>query len=299
MLNIAKTVKVGLSKLVDVPCMVGFFKPVILLPFTLATYLSAEEIEAILLHELAHVRRNDYLINLPQQVISILLFFNPCTQLINRIINEERENCCDDMVVKTTSNPLTYAKALFKLEQTRENDLQLAMSAIGKKYYLFNRIERIMKTKKQTRSLRPALLAMLILPIGIGCIALLNPQIAQGKISIKAISPAISSLLADTGHKNSAKKQQHLTKTRVHKKSPGSNGENGYNSAEADRKLQELSADVERNSEELNKYYGSDAFKATSRQMELIGKEMEEIYNNPQIKKLQEEMGKASAGFSK
>jgi bla regulator protein blaR1 len=297
MLNIAKGVKVGLSRLVDVPCMVGFFKPVVLLPFTLATYLSPEEIEAILLHELAHIKRNDYLINLLQQVISILLFFNPCTQLINRIINEERENCCDDMVIKTTSNPLTYAKALFKLEETRRNDVHLAMSAIGKKYHLFNRIERIMKTKKQLPSLRPALLAMLILTIGIGCVALLSPQIAQGKISIKAISPALSNLLSDTTHKKPAKKQQHLSKTHLHKKS--SNGEAAYNSTEADEKLQALSADVEKNSEELSKFYGSDAFKATSEQMEQLGKEMQEFYNNPEIKRLQEEMGQASANFSK
>ena len=191
MLGIGKSVKVGLSKLVDGPCMAGYFKPVILLPFSLATYLSADEIEAVLLHELAHIKRNDYLINLLQQVIAILLFFNPCAQLINRIINEERENSCDDLVVNTTSKPLAYAKALLKLEETRENDLQLAMSAIGKKYYLLNRIERIMKTKKTTPGIRPALAAMLILTISIGAIALLNPEIAQGKISVKAISPVI------------------------------------------------------------------------------------------------------------
>ena len=109
--------------MVDVPCMMGYFKPVILLPFTLSTYLSAEEVEAILLHELAHIKRGDYLVNLLQQVIGILLFFNPCMLLINKIINEERENCCDDLVVEATASPLIYAKALFKLEQTRENTL--------------------------------------------------------------------------------------------------------------------------------------------------------------------------------
>ena len=88
MFNIGKKVKVGLSKLVDVPCMVGYFKPVILLPFTLATYLSAEEIEAILLHELAHIKRNDYLINLLQQVIaycySLILVHNSLTVSLTR-----------------------------------------------------------------------------------------------------------------------------------------------------------------------------------------------------------------------
>ena len=125
-LDIDHRVKVGISKLVDVPCMVGYFKPIILLPFMLSTYLSAEEIEAILLHELAHIKRNDYLVNLLQQVISTLLFFNPCAQLINRIINEERENCCDDLVIQSTPSPVVYAKALLKLEQTRENNMRMA-----------------------------------------------------------------------------------------------------------------------------------------------------------------------------
>jgi len=299
MLGIDKSVKIGLSGLVDIPCMTGYFKPVILLPFTLATYLSAKEIEAILLHELAHIKRNDYLINLLQQVIAILLFFNPCIQLINRIINEERENCCDDQVVDATANPLIYAKALLKLEQTRQSDQQLSLAATGKKYHLLNRIERIMKTKKETTGIRPALLAMLILTIGIGCITLLNPQIAEGKISIKSISPVISTLLTDTTNKAVLKKPKHLAKNQAAKKASHLSGQYYYNSAEANKKLEELSAEVQRNSEELSKYYNSEEFKATQRELEQKGKEMQEFYNNPALKKLQEEMGKASGGFSK
>src|SRR6202012_5849428 len=201
MLNITDKVRFGLSKLVDAPCMMGYFKPVILLPFTLSTYLSAEEIEIIILHELAHIKRNDYLINLAQQAMSVMLFFNPFAQLINRIINKERENSCDDIVIEATQKPLVYAHALLKLEQTRQHDQQLALAATGKKYHLLNRIERIMKTKKQIPSLRPALLATLILTISTCCIALLNPQIAQGKVSVKAIAPIIEHMLADTGKK--------------------------------------------------------------------------------------------------
>src|SRR6202012_1723252 len=136
-------------------------------PFNITNYLSAEEIEAILLHELAHIKRHDYLVNIAQQVIGILLFFNPCTLLINKIINEERENCCDDLVVKATADPVIYAKDLLKLEQNRQSDWQLALAATGKKYHLLNRIERIMKTKTTNTSLRPALLATLIFTVSI------------------------------------------------------------------------------------------------------------------------------------
>lgn len=292
-LNITKKIIVGLHQMIDVPCMVGFFKPVILLPFSLATYLSPAEIEAILLHELAHIKRNDYLVNAAQQVISLLLFFNPCTQLINRIINEERENCCDDLVVKATADPIIYAKALLKLEQNRQNDWKQALAATGKKYHLLNRIERIMKTKKQTTSMRPALTAMLILTAGIGLVTLLSPQIAHGKISVKALSPAIHKLLADTNKNAPAKPPHQLNaKTNHPYKKTTYNGIN-------DKKLEELTADINKHSRALSKYYSSSAFKTAQEELEKKGKEMQELYNSDSMKKMQDEIAKASADFAK
>jgi beta-lactamase regulating signal transducer with metallopeptidase domain len=307
MLNISKKVKTGFSKLVDVPCMVGYFKPVILLPFSLVTYLSTEEIEAILLHELAHIKRNDYLVNMIQQVISILLFFNPCAQLINKIINEERENCCDDLVVKATADPIIYAKALLKLEQTRQNDWQLALAATGKKYHLLNRIERIMKTKKQIPSLRPTLLAMLILTVGIGAMALLKPEVAQGKISVKAITPIIEHLLADTGRKAAAKKavhlQAHTTKKAVHKTHQANvdadNDEMKYADDNNDNKMAALTAEIQKHSQAISAYYQSAEFKEAQRKLEEDGKSIQDFYNRPDLKKIQEELQEASHNYSK
>jgi bla regulator protein BlaR1 len=307
-LNIHKNVKVGLSRLVDVPCMVGYFKPVILLPFALATYLSTDEIEAILLHELAHIKRNDYLVNILQQVISILLFFNPCALLINKIINEERENCCDDLVVKATADPIIYAKALLKLEQTRQNDWQLALAATGNKYQLLNRIERIMKTKKQLPSLRPTLLALLILTMGIGAMALLKPEVAQGKISVKALTPMIKEMLADTGRKAAVKKSAHLqahsAKKAAHAvKRNSDNDDNSYaysySDEDGDKKMQALSAEIQRLSQAVTGYYQSDAFKQTQRELEENGKAIQDFYNRPELKKLQEELSNASHNYSK
>jgi len=309
MLNIPKNVKVGLSKLVDVPCMVGYFKPVILLPLALATYLSTEEIEAILLHELAHIKRNDYLVNMLQQVISILLFFNPCALLINKIINEERENCCDDLVVKATADPIIYAKALLKLEQTRQNDWQLALAATGKKYQLLNRIERIMKTKKQLPSLRPTLLAMLILTMGICAMALLKPEVAQGKISVKALTPIINELLADTGRKVAVKKSTHLrahsAKKVAHAVKRNDDSDNNdsytdnYANEDGDKKMQALSAEIQRHSQAVTAYYQSDEFKKAQHELEENGKVIQDFYNRPELKKLQEELSNASHDYSK
>ncbi|MGZ3776930.1 MAG: M56 family metallopeptidase, partial [Mucilaginibacter sp.] len=131
MLDIERRVSFGLSTLVDVPCVFGYVKPFILLPASIATSLSTEEIEAILLHELAHIKRNDYLVNLIQQAMQVLLFFNPFAQLIGRIINRERENACDDIVIESTKKPIVYAHALLKLEQSRTQQWQIALAATG------------------------------------------------------------------------------------------------------------------------------------------------------------------------
>jgi len=318
MLNIDQKVKIGLSKLVDVPCMVGYFKPVILLPFILSTYLGAEEIEAVLLHELAHIKRNDYLVNLLQQVVATLLFFNPCALLINKFINEERENCCDDLVVQATPSPIIYAKALLKLEQTRENNFRMAMSATGKKYQLLNRIERIMKTKKTIPSIRPALLAMLIITAGIGLIALLNPKIAKGKISIKAINPVIVNLLADTAHKtkvvkksataNIYKKPKAVVKADKedkkvyaynYNKNRNFNFDFNFNGNNNDPELQKLSDEINKYGDAINKYYESPEYKKNADDLEAKGKELQAFFDKPELKKLQEEENRLSDDLNK
>jgi bla regulator protein BlaR1 len=306
MLNISKKVKIGVSKLVDVPCMMGYFKPVILLPFTLSTNLSTEEIGAIILHELAHIKRNDYLINLAQQTMSVLLFFNPFAQLINRTINKERENSCDDLVIEATQKPLVYAHALLKLEQTRQHEWQLALAATGKKYHLLNRIERIMKTKKPIGNARHILLAIVLLTASITGLAWLNPAIANGKISINKIKPIIADLFGDTTtHKKTTKTQKVATTKKPAKKHSTTIYKNGksytYNDSESfnDAQLEKLSAEVSKYGEEVSKYYESPAFKKYQEEMELKGKAIQDFYDKPELKELQEKMEKISADFQK
>jgi bla regulator protein BlaR1 len=321
-LNITQKVKVGFSHLVDVPCIVGYFKPVILLPFTLSTYLGSEEIEAILMHELAHIKRNDYIINLLQQVITTLLFFNPCVLLINKIIGEERENSCDDLVVDATQNPVMYAKALFKLEQNRQNELRLALAVTGKKYHLLNRIERIMKTKKQIPSVRPTLVAMLILTLSICSLALFNPEIAQGKISVKAFTPAvIKNLLAtDTIPAKKAVKAQKALKAKTkaeiyatnervkakikEEKATKFNYNNNknyayrYNIGMDDPELERLSKEVEKHADAVSKHYDSPEFKAQSEQMSKLGDEVSAFYDSDKIKQATAAQEKSAAQFN-
>jgi bla regulator protein blaR1 len=198
-LNLKTKVDAAFSEWVDVPCVTGFFKPIILLPISISCYLNTEEVEAILLHELAHVKRNDYLHNFIQQVIGIMLFFNPFARLISKVISEEREHSCDDLVIETTSRPFIYAQTLLKLEENKQYQWQLALAATGKrKFELLNRIERIMKTKKHSINIRPVLVTVLALTFGITSIAWLNPKVEDGKLKVKNLDPAIKMLTAFT-----------------------------------------------------------------------------------------------------
>lgn len=210
-LHIYKPVSIGISDGVDVACIVGYIKPILLLPVSFTTHLSAAEVEAILLHELSHIRNNDYLLNLIQQFIIALLFFNPFTHLINRIISKERENRCDDMVIKITGNPLTYAQALLKLEENRYADLKLALAATSKKYHLLNRVERMMKSPKPMRNARPSLLSMLLFIALIFVFFSLKAMPKTGFTLSGKITGAASGTYASLNYLNSEGKPVHDT----------------------------------------------------------------------------------------
>jgi bla regulator protein blaR1 len=134
-------VKLLESSLVDVPTMIGWLRPAILWPPALLVGLSVEQFEALLAHELAHVRRHDYLANLIQTAIETLLFYHPAVWWLSRRIRHERECCCDDLAVAACGNRLSYARALATLEELRPSARQLVLAADGGR--LLARIRRI------------------------------------------------------------------------------------------------------------------------------------------------------------
>jgi bla regulator protein BlaR1 len=147
-LKINKQVKFYLSAKVNVPLVIGYFKPVVLFPIALATQLEIKQVEAILIHELSHIRRNDYALNLIKTFIETVLFFNPFIWLAGKFIGIEREHACDDLVVKHTGTPLTYAHALLKLELLKDKQAPaLSLAATGTNQYLYQRIKRITNMK--------------------------------------------------------------------------------------------------------------------------------------------------------
>src|SRR5215831_13648652 len=128
-LSISKKVQIWLSPLVEAPLTIGFWKPVILLPVAAVNHLSLQQAEAIILHELNHIRRNDYLLNLLVACADIILFFNPFAWMLANTIRKERENSCDDLVLQFRYDASSYAKALLTLEQNRlQGKCALAMA---------------------------------------------------------------------------------------------------------------------------------------------------------------------------
>ncbi len=145
-LGIKKKVAVWLSEHIEVPSVIGFIKPIILLPLSIINNLSPEQVNAILLHELAHVKRNDYLLNLIQSFFELILFFNPFAIFLSSTIRKERENCCDDWVLTYQYNRQEYAKALLTLEEQRQLYLPIVLTATNNKKFLLQRIKRLIAT---------------------------------------------------------------------------------------------------------------------------------------------------------
>ncbi len=164
-LRLRKSVRVLLSDLVSVPTAIGIFRPVILMPISLQTGLSMQEVESILAHELAHIRRNDYLINIFQSVAEILFFYHPAMWWISGIIRDERENCCDDMAVSILGDSLVYSRTLARMNElnVQQTYTQTALAFNGKKGSLLGRIKRLFGHKNENNVLAERFAAVTII----------------------------------------------------------------------------------------------------------------------------------------
>jgi beta-lactamase regulating signal transducer with metallopeptidase domain len=148
-LGIRHTVHVYLSQLVQSPVTIGYFKPIILLPIAAINSLSPQQVEAVLLHELSHIKRYDYLINFIITLLQTLFYFNPFVKKFVSVIEFEREKCCDELVMQFQYDKISYASALLLLEKNLVASETLAVGAAGKKH-LLSRIEKIVGLEKRT-----------------------------------------------------------------------------------------------------------------------------------------------------
>ena len=130
-LKVHRSVQVMQSALAQVPMVVGYFKPVILVPASALTNLTVTELESILRHELAHVRRHDALVNFLQTILETVLFFHPCVWWISNRVRIERENCCDDLAASNPAQAISLAKALLRLEESRNQQVGALAASDG------------------------------------------------------------------------------------------------------------------------------------------------------------------------
>jgi TonB family protein len=171
-----RPVRLLASAKVATPMLIGWIKPVILLPLSMLSGFSTHQIELIIAHELGHVRRRDYLANLVQVVIEVVLFYHPVVHWISRDVRNARENCCDDLVLSLAKgNPIAYARALADLEELR-HDLDVVAPALGANGgVLLARIRRIVGAEGRDPLPRSNAWPVLLAVAAVVCLAM-RPQ---------------------------------------------------------------------------------------------------------------------------
>ena len=182
-LQIERVVSLAESSLIKAPVVIGYLKPLILIPIGMCSSLSTAQLETIFLHELVHIRRKDYLINLVQAFVEAIYFFNPFVWIISEIVKREREHCCDDAVVQLHGNATEYARALTMLEEVRLTKAGLSLSLAKNKNQLLERIKRLMEKSVKSNHSRERIIPALLLVIGLACASWVTTQTGTKEIN--------------------------------------------------------------------------------------------------------------------
>ncbi|HCL06283.1 MAG TPA: hypothetical protein DHW64_10095 [Chitinophagaceae bacterium] len=199
-LGIKREISIYLSEKIGSPLTIGFIKPLILVPVASINHLTVAQLEAVILHEIAHIKRYDYLINILLSVTEISLFFNPFTQLLSRQIKKERENSCDDWVLQFQYSAETYAEALLRIAKLQAAPA-FAMAAKGSnENELLTRVKRMIGAQEQGFNYRKQLLAFLLVTGILSSVAWLSPdhqQQQKDKVAVSALKDKQSQTAID------------------------------------------------------------------------------------------------------
>jgi beta-lactamase regulating signal transducer with metallopeptidase domain len=185
-LGISRVVRYCECRLVAVPSVIGFVRPIVLLPMRALTGLSAEQLEAVIAHELGHVKRFDVAVNFFQVIAETLFFFHPAVWWLNKRIRADREDCCDDVAIAACGRKVSYARALATMEEWRDAPA-LAMAATGSD--VGTRVARLLGISERKPSSRSAgvftasLVLMAALMAGAASIGIANPALATSPFS--------------------------------------------------------------------------------------------------------------------
>jgi beta-lactamase regulating signal transducer with metallopeptidase domain len=187
-LRISRPVRLLESALIQVPVAVGWLKPVILVPVGMLAQLPADQVESILLHELAHISRRDYLFNLAQNIVDTLFFFNPALLWVSSLIRTERENCCDDVAIRESRSRRRLIEALVSFHEYQQSARGWSLGFAGEKNGLVKRVERIVR--KRNHSLNPG--ERLLLMVGVillcGAFVTVNRGRTSVRVAVKTVA---------------------------------------------------------------------------------------------------------------
>jgi TonB family protein len=188
-LGVRTAVRAVQSARVHVPMVVGWLLPVILVPVSAMSGLTTWQLELILMHELAHVRRYDHLVNLLQVVIETLLFYHPVVRWVSRVMREEREHCCDDLVVARSGDALAYARALTELAGVQSLSLQTSVASDGGQ--LLARIRRLVGVRRPPRVAAHWSIGVMLATVAVSVSGLLQPLgVNSREVEDTAATPA-------------------------------------------------------------------------------------------------------------
>ena len=200
-LGLTQQVKVMQSGIAQVPMVVGHFKPLILIPLGLLNGLSNAEVEAILSHELAHIKRKDYLVNLLQSFIEIVFFFNPAVLWVSQLIKTEREHCCDDLAIACVNDRKNYVQALIVCQEFKQRAPAYAMAMSGNKGSLLHRASRMLFNTNSTLNKMEKTILTIALVSVVVCSAAFKSVGHAKTVTRKEISTSIQ-VLKDTTKKS-------------------------------------------------------------------------------------------------
>ncbi len=189
-LRVSRPVELLISGMVQTPAVVGLLRPVVLVPLGALAGMPAEQMEALLLHELAHIRRYDYLVNALQSMVEALLFYHPAVWWVSGHMRSEREMCCDDAAVAITGDALGFARALAQVGAAEHTHHQSAMSATGGS--LVNRVARLLGVPRPaSRSHSLAGVAAAAALVAVTAMAVVG-QTTRPKFEVASIKPTSS-----------------------------------------------------------------------------------------------------------
>ena len=156
-MKITQEIGIKMNANVQVPMIMGTIKPLILIPVSLISGLTTKQLEVIIAHELAHLKRNDFFINIIQSLVDIVFFYHPAMWWLSSEIRKERENCCDDMAIKVTGNKILLAKTLIQIQETITFSPKLALAFGKKTFSLKDRILRIVGITSRQNSIKESI----------------------------------------------------------------------------------------------------------------------------------------------